>query len=169
MRHRTGLRLLVAVTAAIFGAACLNEPGHADVEKRLSSGQTVYVPAYQSIAIAVSKKPRRLSLTTTLSIRNTDPERQITIVSVKYFAANGYLIKNLLEKPETIDPLAVMSFVPEQPKEKREEAETSFIVIWKAVGKEASWPIIQAVMIGAAGQQGISFVCDGQVIRSANQ
>ena len=167
MRHGMGLRLLVAVTAAIFGAACLSEPGHAEGEKRLSSGQTVYVPAYQSIA--VSKKPRRLPLTTTLSIRNTDPERQITIVSVKYFAANGYLIKNLLEKPETIDPLAVMSFVPGEPKEKREEAETSFIVIWKAVGKEVSWPIIQAVMIGAAGQQGISFLCDGQVIRSANQ
>jgi hypothetical protein len=162
-----GLRLLVAVTAAIFGAACLSEPGHADGEKRLSGGQTVYVPAYQSVA--VSKKPRRLPLTTTLSIRNTDPERQITIVSVKYFAANGYLIKNLLEKPETIDPLAVMSFVPGEPKEKREEAETSFIVIWKAVGKEVSWPIIQAVMIGAAGQQGISFICDGQVIRPANQ
>jgi hypothetical protein len=162
-----GLRLLVAVTAAIFGAACLSDPGHAEGEKRLSSGQTVYVPAYQSIV--VSKKPRRLPLTTTLSIRNTDPERQITIVSVKYFAANGYLIKNLLEKPETIDPLAVMSFVPGEPKEKREEAETSFIVIWKAVGKEVSWPIIEAVMIGAAGQQGISFVCDGQVIRSANQ
>jgi Protein of unknown function (DUF3124) len=167
MRHRMGLRLLVAVTAAIFGAACLSDPGHAEGEKRLSSGQTVYVPAYQSIA--VSKKPRRLPLTTTLSIRNTDPERQITIVSVKYFAASGYLIKNLLEKPETLDPLAVMSFVPEEPKEKGQEAETSFIVIWKAVGKEVSWPIIQAVMIGAAGQQGISFVCDGQVIRSANQ
>ena len=167
MRQRMGLRLLLALTAAIFGAACLSEPGHAEGEKRLSSGQTVYVPAYQSIA--VSKKPRRLPLTTTLSIRNTDPERQITIVSVKYFAANGYLIKNLLEKPETIEPLAVMSFVPEEPKEKREEAETSFIVIWKAVGKEVSWPIIQAVMIGAAGQQGISFVCDGQVIRSATQ
>jgi len=167
MRHGMGLRLLVAVTAAIFGAACLSDPGHAEGEKRLSSGQTVYVPAYQSIA--VSKKPRRLALTTTLSIRNTDPERQITIVSVKYFAANGYLIKNLLEKPETMEPLAVMSFVPEEPKEKREEAETSFIVIWKAAGKEVSWPIIQAVMIGAAGQQGISFVCDGQVIRSANQ
>ena len=167
MRQRMGLRLLLALTAAIFGAACLSEPGHAEGEKRLSSGQTVYVPAYQSIA--VSKKPRRLPLTTTLSIRNTDPERQITIVSVKYFAANGYLIKNLLEKPETIEPLAVMSFVPEEPKEKREEAETSFIVIWKAVGKEVSWPIMQAVMIGAAGQQGISFLCDGQVIRSANQ
>jgi Protein of unknown function (DUF3124) len=167
MRHGMGLRLLVAVTAAIFGAACLSDPGHAEGEKRLSSGQTVYVPAYQSIA--VSKKPRRLPLTTTLSIRNTDPERQITIVSVKYFAANGYLIKNLLEKPETMDPLAVMSFVPEEPKEKREEAETSFIVIWKAVGKEVSWPIIQAVMIGATGQQGISFICDGQVIRSATQ
>jgi hypothetical protein len=167
MRHGMGLRLLVAVTAAIFGAACLSEPGHADSDKRLSSGQTVYVPAYQSIA--VSKKPRRLPLTTTLSIRNTDPERQITIVSVKYFAANGYLIKNLLEKPETLDPLAVMSFVPEELKEKGQEAETSFIVIWKAVGKEVSWPIIQAVMIRAAGQQGISFVCDGQVIRSANQ
>ena len=167
MRHGMGLRLLIAVTAALFGAACLSDPGHAEGEKRLSSGQTVYVPAYQSIAI--SKKPRRLPLTTTLSIRNTDPERQITIVSVKYFAANGYLIKNLLEKPETMDPLAVMSFVPEESKEKREEAETSFIVIWKAVGKEVSWPIIQAVMIGAAGQQGISFVCDGQVIRSVNQ
>jgi hypothetical protein len=162
-----GLRLLLALTVAIFGAACLSEPGHAEGEKRLSTGQTVYVPAYQSIA--VSKKPRRLPLTTTLSIRNTDPERQITIVSVKYFAANGYLIKNLLEKPENIEPLAVMSFVPEEPKEKREEAETSFIVIWKAVGKEVSWPIMQTVMIGAAGQQGISFVCDGQVIRSANQ
>ena len=167
MRHHMGLRLLLALTAAIFGAACLSEPGHAEGEKRLSSGQTVYVPAYQSIA--VSKKPRRMPLTTTLSIRNTDPERQITIVSVKYFAANGYLIKNLLEKPETVEPLAVKSFVPEEPKEKREEAETSFIVIWKAVGKEVSWPIMQAVMIGAAGQQGISFVCDGQVIRSATQ
>ncbi|HVO85185.1 MAG TPA: DUF3124 domain-containing protein [Syntrophobacteria bacterium] len=166
MRHGMGLRLVVAVTAALFGAACLSDPGHAEGEKRLSSGQTVYVPAYQSIAI--SKKPRRLPLTTTLSIRNTDPERQITIVSVKYFAANGYLIKNLLEKPETMDPLAVMSFVPEEPKEKRDESETSFIVIWKAVGKEVSWPIIQTVMIGAAGQQGISFVCDGQVVRSAN-
>jgi hypothetical protein len=161
------LRLILALTGAFLAAACFSETGHADGEKKLSSGQTVYVPAYQ--AIAVAKKPRRLPLTTTLSIRNTDPERQITIVSVKYFAANGYLMKNLLENPQTLGPLEAASFVPEEPKEKRDEAETSFIVIWKAVGKEVSWPIIQAVMIGAAGQQGISFVCDGQVIRSAGQ
>ncbi len=91
MRHGMGLRLLLALIAAIFGAACLSEPGHAEGEKRLSSGQTVYVPAYQSIA--VSKKPRRLPLTTTLSIRNTDPERQITIVSVKCTNGSVALIR----------------------------------------------------------------------------
>ena len=167
MRLGMRLRLVLALTGAFLAAACLSETGHANGEKKVSSGQTMYVPAYQSIA--VSKKPRRLALTTTLSIRNTDPERQITIVSVKYSAANGYLIKNLLESPQTLGPLEAVSFVPDEPKEKRDEAETSFIVIWKAVGKEVSWPIVQAVMIGAAGQQGISFVCDGQVIRSASE
>jgi hypothetical protein len=167
MRPGMRPRYVLALIGALLAAACLSETGHADGEKKLSSGQTVYVPAYHSIT--AGKKPRRLSLTTTLSIRNTDPERQITIVSVKYFAANGYLIKNLLENPQTLGPLEAVSFVPEEPKEKRDEAETSFIVIWKATGKEVSWPIIQAVMIGAAGQQGISFVCDGQVIRSVGQ
>ncbi len=167
MRLGMRLTLILALTGAFLAAACLSETGHANGEKKLSSGQTVYVPAYQSIA--VGRKPRRLALTTTLSIRNTDPERQITIISVKYFAANGYLIKNLLESPKTLGPLEAASFVPEEPKEKPDEAETSFIVIWKAVGKEVSWPIVQAVMIGAAGQQGISFVCNGQVIRSASE
>jgi hypothetical protein len=163
MRQGMGLRCVLALIGALLAAACLSEPGHADGENKLSSGQTVYVPAYHSIT--TGKKPRRLELTTTLSIRNTDPEREITVVSVKYFAANGYLTKNLLEKPQTLGPLEAVSFVPEEPKEKRDEAETSFLVIWKATGKEVSWPIIQAVMIGTAGQRGISFLCEGQVIR----
>ena len=71
--------------------------------KAVVAGQTVYVPVYSHI-YAEGGKP--ILLEATLSIRNTDHNQEITIASVNYYDTNGNLIKNYLEKPVLLKPLA---------------------------------------------------------------
>ena len=65
-------------------------------------GQTVYVPVYSHI-YADGGKPHLLEAT--LSIRNLDPNRTISIKSVKYFDTKGSLIKEYLDGELGMGPL----------------------------------------------------------------
>ncbi len=71
--------------------------------KAVVAGQMVYVPVYSHI---YAKGGKPFLLEATLSIRNSDPKEDITIGSVSYYDTNGKLIRDYLEKPMLIKPLA---------------------------------------------------------------
>ena len=125
-------------------------------------GQTIYVPIYSEVYFF--NKSRTFQLAATLSVRNTDPNNHIIITSVDYYDSNGKTVRKHLERPLRLKPLASIDFVvPEN--DQTGGSGANFLVKWSAETKVYE-PIIEAVMLSTASQQGISFVSVGRVIES---
>jgi len=127
--------------------------------KSVVAGQMVYVPVYSHIYV---KGGKPFLLEATLSVRNTDPNEDITIASVRYYDTNGNLIKAYLENPMLLKPLATAEFLVAQ-KEIKGGSGANFMVKWVSDTK-VNQPVIEAVMIGIEGQTSISFVRTGVAI-----
>ncbi len=127
----------------------------------LSRGQTVYVPVYSHVYQGIKCRPYNLSAL--LSIRNTDPSNAITVASVRYYGSDGTLVKTYLDSPMVVQPLATAEFHIRE-RDTSGGSGANFLVQWQAPQGKSNAPLIQAVMIGTASTQGISFVCNGWVI-----
>ncbi|WP_158633577.1 DUF3124 domain-containing protein [Tautonia sociabilis] len=124
--------------------------------------RTVYVPVYSHVYL---DDPREVyPLAVTLSVRNTDPATPIVIASIRYFDTSGTLVRNDLSQPVRLGPLATAEVVVRE-RDLSGGSGANFLVDWLAESP-VSRPVIQAVMIGAAGNQGISFVCPGVDVSS---
>ncbi len=135
-------------------------PLYADSKAQLSNGQTLYVPAYSHIYTGNKERPFLLAVT--LSVRNIDPVNQMEITAVDYYETQGKLLKKFIEKPNIINKLESLRYViPETDKSGGSGA--NFIVQWKS-DKMINPPIVESIMIGTQGQQGISFTSRGRVI-----
>ncbi|HPQ68822.1 MAG TPA: DUF3124 domain-containing protein [bacterium] len=124
-----------------------------------AAGQTLYVPVYSHI---YHRDDMVIDLTATLSIRNTDINRSIIIQSVKYYDTAGKLVRGYTETPLILPAMATLEFVVGET-DRSGGSGANFVVEWFA-SEPASAPIVEAVMIGTHGQQGISFLSTGRVI-----
>ena len=126
----------------------------------LSQGQTVYVPVHSRVFFG--DKARAFELSVTLSIRNTNGKVPIKLTKVAYYDETGKLIKDYLEKPVELKPWnSTRFFIKES--DVTGGAEAFFIVVWQAA-TQVNPPIIEGVMIGVRGQQGVSFSSRGTPI-----
>ncbi len=154
----------LCVLALIALLLLSSRTAQADESMALSQGQTVYVPAYSHIYIGNREQP--FLLTITLSIRNIDAKHPVTLTAVDYYDTEGKRIRQYLEKPVSLGPWESIRYVVPQ-KDKSGGSGANFVVGWNA--KKAVNPvIIEAIMIGAESQQGISFTSRGQAINTAN-
>jgi len=128
----------------------------------LSSGQTVYVPAYSHIYSGNREFP--FLLTVTLSIRNIDPKHPITVSAVDYYDTKGAVKKKYLDAPFVLAPFESTRYVVPE-KDKSGGSGANFIVEWRSE-KTINAPIIESIMIGTQSQQGISFTSRGQAIKT---
>jgi hypothetical protein len=144
----------------IFSIGLLAPAGSSADDIRLSAGQSVYVPIYSHVYSGIKARP--FDLAAILSIRNTDINQSINIVSVKYYDTEGKLLKEYLDKPIQLKALASTRYIIME-NDKAGGSGAKFIVKWKS-DKKINPPIIEAVMIGTQSGQGISFVSRGQVI-----
>lgn len=129
-----------------------------------SVGQTIYVPVYSHIY--QQNQQQTFNLTATLSFRNADLYRPVTLIEVLYYDSQGNVVKNYLEEPLKIKPLASTSFVVEED-DLRGGVGANFIVSWKSENPIYP-PVVEAVMISTSQQQGISFVSKGRVLENLN-
>lgn len=127
---------------------------------RAVAGQTLYVPAYSSIW--ASDHPRDFQLAVTLSIRNVDQNRPLIVTSVRYYDHDGRLIQNYLKKPIRVGPLASVEFLVKE-KDTSGGTSASFLVDWLSEEPILA-PVVESVMIGTAGTQGISFTSPARVL-----
>ena len=135
-------------------------PSNADEKIGLSKGQTIYVPAYSHIYVGDREIP--FLLTVTLSIRNIDPNHQITITTVDYYETQGKFLRKYIETPVTLNPQESLRYIiPER--DKAGGSGANFTVIWKSA-KSVNPPIVESIMIGAKSGQGISFSSRGRVV-----
>lgn len=130
--------------------------------KKVVMGQTVYVPVYSHI-YHYNSQNHVMSLSATLSIRNTDLTNSIIITSVRYYDTDGQLIRQDVDSPAELKPLAsAVFFIAADDMSGGSGA--NFIVEWVAE-KTVYEPVIEAVMIGTSSSQGISFVSPSKVLK----
>lgn len=158
MNHNRLNRIVVIVILILVGVS----PDRVDAnsKKILSFGETVYVPVYSHIYHG--NQGNKFDLTATLSIRNTDLNKDITLHSIDYYDSEGNLLRQYLEAPIVLKKLSTIRYVI-MANDKGGGSGAKFIVRWKSKAV-ANAPIIEAIMISTRSQQGISFVSRGQTI-----
>lgn len=129
------------------------------VDLNIVTGQVVFVPAYSEV---ISVPSPALQLSTTLAIHNTDLEHAIIIKSVRYYNTDGDLVREFIDSPSELKPLATTGFVI--PSEDTSGGwGANFLVEWVAE-QPVYEPIIEAVMVSTRGTEGVSFISEGRVI-----
>jgi hypothetical protein len=128
--------------------------------REIVRGQTVYVPLYSHVFTGEGN--RRMLLSGTLSIRNTDSKRTLTIAAVDYYDTEGKLVRGYLEEPLKLNPLGSTQFFV-RGSDVSGGSGANFLVEWVA-DEPVYAPVIEAVMVGREGTGITSFVRPGQVI-----
>jgi hypothetical protein len=129
--------------------------------QELSKGQLVYVPIYSHVYYG--DRERTILLTGILSVRNTDPGQAITLLQADYYDSEGKLLRKYITQPVTLGPLGSTRFIVKT-SDTSGGSGANFLVRWKAEAP-VNEPILEGVMIGASGQQGISFTSRGVAIK----
>lgn len=151
LRYAAGL-------VSILAALILTNAADAGIV--LLKGQKLYVPVYSHIYHGDREQPFELAVT--LSVRNTDTDHAISLISVDYYDSEGKLVRKYLENEVRLGAIASTRFVVKE-SDKSGGAGASFIVRWKSEAMVTE-PIVEAIMIGTSTQQGISFSSRGQAI-----
>lgn len=127
---------------------------------RIVTGQMVYVPAYSEIFYG--REGLSMDLAVTLAIHNTDLDSPIIIQSVRYYDTDGNLVRDYINEPVEVSPLATTGFLVED-SDSSGGWGANFIVEW--VAEEPVYePLIEALMVSTRGTQGISMISIGRVI-----
>jgi hypothetical protein len=173
-RPQSRRELLVASVAAVAAAALIGTAVYItgqlqDLDEKLAGGdagalpasvvakgRAVYVPAYAHIYTGAGEP---MLLATTLSVRNTDPEHDLSIDRVRYFDGDGVVLREFAEEPRSLAPMQTESYRIEQ-QDAAGGSGANFVVEWSA-DETINRPIIEAVMIGDAG---VSFTSRGTPI-----
>jgi hypothetical protein len=153
------------ITIIVFMIACggfIPSPLVAQECPALSTGQTVYVPAYSHIYIGGKKRPFALAIT--LSIRNIDRDADIVLNEVNYYGSQGKLLESFVDGASSVKPQESVRLVVAEDDDGGGSG-ANFIVKWSSA-TEVNPPIIESIMIGAQSSQGISFTSRGRAILS---
>lgn len=153
-------RLSAPALAAALCLAVLCLAARPASAQSLVKGQTLYVPCYSHIYHGIKTRP--VDLTITVSIRNTDPKRALTVLSVDYHDTKGDLVHGYLTKPRRLAPLETIEVIVDQTDSKGGSG-ANFMVRWSA-DAPVNPLLVEAVMIGTSGQLGISFTSRGLAV-----
>jgi hypothetical protein len=129
-------------------------------ELQVVSGETIYVPAYSHVYSM--SRDRQFDLSVTLSVRNTDLEYPIIVSSVRYYDNNGKLVREYLDKPRRLAPMASADFFVAR-MDRSGGLGANFIVEW-AADQKVHEPVVEAIMIGILGNQSVSLISPGRVL-----
>jgi hypothetical protein len=151
---RYKLTLCFVVLCTIFSPVF----AHADADKGLSSGETLYVPVYSNVYSGPKATP--IQLATMLSIHNVDSKYSVTIFKVDYYDSKGKFIESYIKKPISLKPFAHTFFYLKE-YDTRGGPGANFIVKWRAE-KKINQPIVEALMLGT--RAGVSFTSSGRII-----
>lgn len=112
----------------------------------------VYVPIHSHIYF---NGGRPLQLETTLSVRNMSTRASVFVESVKYYDTDGELVRSPVDRRIELGPLQSIEFVVEQ-QDSDGGTGANFLVNWFATNPDLE-PLVEAVMVGTAGPQGVGF------------
>ncbi|MGE3819297.1 MAG: DUF3124 domain-containing protein [Isosphaeraceae bacterium] len=119
----------------------------------------LYVPVYSHVYTSDVARPFLLAVT--LAVRNTDPVSPRFLTSVRYFDSDGRLVRDYVPKPLRIAPMAAAEFFVAQ-SDTHGGSSASFLVTWRAGSAGSQGPLAEAVMVGTATNQVVSFTSQGR-------
>ena len=141
--------------------------GFAAAEPALSSGQTLYLPIYSHVyhgETGKDGKPTQTLVSTHVSIRNTDPQVAIKLLSARYYDTNGKLVRSFLNTPVTIPALGTHEiFIPRNDTSGGSGA--NFLVVWSAESP-ANPPIVEALHADIREARTLMFITTGLPIKT---
>jgi hypothetical protein len=146
---------LRAVALCLLLTLLAGGPGVPALAGEMARG-AIYAPLYQEAVI--DHRGHHLTLTATVYVRNTDPQGSLEISSITLYDGQGKAVTKCLEHPRRLAPLASLSFLA--PRAPRAGGAPSLVVRWRAK-QPVNPPLVEVVMTGAAGQQGISLTTTG--------
>lgn len=127
---------------------------------RIVTGQIVYVPAYSEVFFGRQGSTKELAVT--LAVHNTDLDAPIIIQSVRYYDTDGNVVRDYINEPAEVSPLATTGFLVEDT-DRSGGWGANFIVEW--VAEEPVYePIIEAIMVSTQGTHGVSMISLGRVL-----
>lgn len=127
---------------------------------RRIKGQSLYLPVYSHIYYG--DRGQSILLSTTISIRNIDASKTITLISIDYYDSDGRLIEKLQSVPTTINPLGTVRFLIAE-SDKRGGSGAKCVIRWRSDSSVLE-PLVESIMIGTRLQQGISFTSRAVVL-----
>jgi hypothetical protein len=138
----------------------------ADEAPPLSQGETVYAPVYSNVLygnLDGSGNPSRMPLSAMLSIRNTNPGAAITLKSARYYDSTGKLLREFIEQPRTLAPLASTEVFVEH-RDMTGGSGANFLVVWEST-TPVNPPVVEVVHAYFFGNQSVAFISPGRAIR----
>lgn len=163
-------RLFVGLALLLLAACQGNSPAQPSTpigslpitarDLQIVTGQTIYVPAYSEIFYGSARQT--IELAVTLAIHNTDLDYPIIIQSVEYYDTEGKLVREYVDEPVQVPPLATTGFVVEDT-DLSGGWGANFIVIWGAE-QPVHEPVIEAIMVSTRGTLGVSLISPGRVV-----
>ena len=130
----------------------------------LAFGQLLYVPVYSEIYSIGHHRTERLS--STLSIRNVNPNAEFYITRLEYYDTEGNVLKEIkaTELPIKVNPLETKNHVVALYDDKGGVG-ANFILEWRS-SKPIVAPLVETIMISTESNWGLSFTADSKVIES---
>ncbi len=127
-----------------------------EVDDQIVQKHSVYVPVYSHVYFGGG---RPSLLEATLSIRNTSSVSPVYVQSVRYYNTEGELVKEPVKQLIMLKPMQTLEFVIPQ-RDSSGGSGANFLVEWLETG-DGAIALVEAVMVGNAGPQGISFKSEG--------
>ena len=157
---RAGI-LTLSAFLMIWAAQWFGLAPEAGAQVHKSLGQTIYLAIHTQVIY--DAKGRTLPVVGTLYFRNTDPNRELSITSKKFYGPDGALLEVKLKDPLVLKPLENRRVILPTLKNNKEQAGASLIITWESK-EPVNPPLVEGIFIAAAGQQGISFDTQGVVL-----
>lgn len=122
---------------------------------------STYLSVYSQIYSQTEHKTH--NLTATVSMRNTDQQDTVFVESARYFDTQGRPIRSYFENTIYIAPMETVEIVIDETDEAGGTG-ANFLFKWK-MRPGTNEPLFEGVMISTSGQQGLSFLTQGQRLR----
>ncbi|WP_291726017.1 DUF3124 domain-containing protein [Bernardetia sp.] len=133
-----------------------------ELKDSLAFGQLLYVPVYSEIYSIGHHRTERLS--STLSIRNVNPNAEFYITRLEYYDTEGNVLKEIksTELPIKVNPLETKNHVVALYDDKGGVG-ANFILEWRS-SKAIVSPMVETIMISTESNWGLSFTAESKTI-----
>ncbi len=156
------MKKLLSLIVIFFFSFNISPPQLAAGE--LSTGGTIFVPAYRSFYQIYGSTRDSYALTTTIVLHNIDPKQAIEVLAIDFFDSSGKLLKNLLDAPVPVKPRNSKEITIQPRKQADEDCGAHLIVRWKS-SQPANAPVVEVLMVGQVLNRGISFNTQGYEVK----